>query len=140
MRKSFLLLALLLILNCSLFISPALAQDRVRIAWAGSTPSNTPTWVADQKGFLKKNGLQAELINISASTIVVQALLTGEVDMTIGTSATLVTSRLAGADTVVIFANVPHFVDHVVSAPSITTVEQLRGKIGGVNRLGTTSD
>ena len=122
------------------FLTPAAAQDRVRIAWAGSTPSNTPTWVAEQKGFLKRNGLNAELINISASTIVIQALLTGEVDMTIGSSATLVTSRLAGADTVVIFANVPHFVDHVVSAPNITSVEQLRGKIGGVNRLGTTSD
>ena len=48
----------------------ATAQDRLRIAWAGSTPSNTPIWVADQKGFFAKNGLSAEVINISASTIV----------------------------------------------------------------------
>src|SRR5688500_13390737 len=38
------------------------AQERMRIAWAGSTPSNTPIWVADQKGFFKKNGLNAEVI------------------------------------------------------------------------------
>lgn len=142
MRRLFLptVLTVALAVTCVVLQATAAAQDKVRIAWAGSTPSNTPTWVADQKGFLKKNGLQAELINISASTIVIQALLTGEVDMTIGTSATLVTSRLAGSDTVVIFANVPHFVDHVVSAPHITSPEQLKGKIGGVNRLGTTSD
>ncbi|MGH8515730.1 MAG: hypothetical protein ACREV8_17670, partial [Gammaproteobacteria bacterium] len=47
------------------------AQERIRIAWAGSTPSNTPIWVADQKSFFKKNGLQAEVIAISASTIVI---------------------------------------------------------------------
>ena len=118
----------------------ASAQDRMRIAWAGSTPSNTPIWVADQKGFFKRNGLSAEVINISASTIVIQALLTGEVDFIIAPSATLVTSRLAGADTVMVSTNLPLFIDHIVSLAEITSVEQLKGKTGGVNRLGTTSD
>jgi NitT/TauT family transport system substrate-binding protein len=116
------------------------AQEKIRIAWAGSTPSNTPIWVADQKGFFKKNGLAAEVIAISASTIVIQALLTGEVDFIIAPSATLVTSRLAGADTIMVSTNLPLFIDHIVSVPEITTVEQLKGKTGGVNRLGTTSD
>jgi NitT/TauT family transport system substrate-binding protein len=116
------------------------AQERMRIAWAGSTPSNTPIWVADQKGFFKKNGLQAEVIAISASTIVIQALLTGEVDFIIAPSATLVSSRLAGADTIMVSTNLPLFIDHIVSLGDITSVEQLKGKTGGVNRLGTTSD
>jgi NitT/TauT family transport system substrate-binding protein len=118
----------------------AAAQDRLRIAWAGSTPSNTPIWVADQKGFFKRNGLSAEVINISASTIVIQALLTGEVDFIIAPSATLVTSRLAGADTIMVSTNLPLFIDHIVSLAEIMSVEQLKGKTGGVNRLGTTSD
>jgi NitT/TauT family transport system substrate-binding protein len=123
-----------------LFTRPVVAQERMRIAWAGSTPSNTPIWVADQKGFFKKNGLNAEVIAISASTIVIQALLTGEVDFIIAPSATLVTSRLAGADTVMVSTNLPLFIDHIVSLGSISSIEQLKGKIGGVNRLGTTSD
>jgi len=92
------------------------------------------------KGFLQENGLNAEVIAISASTIVIQALLTGEVDFIIAPSATLVTSRLAGADTVMVSTNLPLFIDHIVSLGDITSVEQLKGKIGGVNRLGTTSD
>jgi sulfonate transport system substrate-binding protein len=120
--------------------APATAQDKMRIAWAGSTPSNTPIWVAEQKGFFKKNGLNAEVVNISASTIVIQALLTGEVDFIIGPSATLVTSRLAGADTIMVSTNLPLFIDHIVSLGNLTAIEQLKGKIGGVNRLGTTSD
>jgi ABC-type nitrate/sulfonate/bicarbonate transport system substrate-binding protein len=128
------------IVVCLSFVKIASAQERMRIAWAGSTPSNTPIWVADQKGFFKKNGLAAEVIAISASTIVIQALLTGEVDFIIAPSATLVTSRLAGADTVMVSTNLPLFIDHIVSLADITSIEQLKGKIGGVNRLGTTSD
>jgi NitT/TauT family transport system substrate-binding protein len=32
------------------------------------------------------------------------------------------------------------FVDHILGAQNITAVEQLKGKIGGVNRIGSTSD
>jgi ABC-type nitrate/sulfonate/bicarbonate transport system substrate-binding protein len=138
MRQS--LSYVVVIVVCLSFIEIASAQERMRIAWAGSTPSNTPIWVADQKGFFKKNGLAAEVIAISASTIVIQALLTGEVDFIIAPSATLVTSRLAGADTVMVSTNLPLFIDHIVSLADITSIEQLKGKIGGVNRLGTTSD
>src|SRR5438128_2099798 len=130
----------MLIVVCALFVKPIFAQERMRIAWAGSTPSNTPIWVADQKGFFKKNGLNAQVIAISASTIVIQALLTGEVDFIIAPSATLVTSRLAGADTIMVSTNLPLFIDHIVSLDDIRTVEQLKGKTGGVNRLGTTSE
>src|ERR1051325_5949444 len=116
------------------------AQERMRMAWAGTSPSNTPIWVADQKGFFKKNGLSAAVIAISASTIPIQALLTGEVEFIIAPSATLVTSRLAGADAIMVSTNLPWFIDHIVSIADITSMEQLKGKIGGVNRLGTTSD
>jgi ABC-type nitrate/sulfonate/bicarbonate transport system substrate-binding protein len=53
---------------------------------------------------------------------------------------TLVSSRLAGADIVMVLGMVPTFVDHIISLPSIAGVEQLKGKMGGVNRLGSTSD
>jgi ABC-type nitrate/sulfonate/bicarbonate transport system substrate-binding protein len=134
------LLSLMTMAICLSYSQNTNGQERMRIAWAGSTPSNTPIWVADQKGFFKKNGLNAEVIAISASTIVIQALLTGEVDFIIAPSATLVTSRLAGADTIMVSTNLPLFIDHIVSVADITAIEQLKGKTGGVNRLGTTSD
>jgi ABC-type nitrate/sulfonate/bicarbonate transport system substrate-binding protein len=138
--QRFLIAIIVLVLFYTSGDNPSFAQERMRIAWAGSTPSNTPIWVADQKGFFKKNGLNAEVIAISASTIVIQALLTGEVDFIIAPSATLVSSRLAGADTIMVSTNLPQFIDHIVSVSNISTVEQLKGKTGGVNRLGTTSD
>ncbi len=77
---------------------------------------------------------------ISASPIVLQALLAGEIDVAATSVATLVSSRLAGADTVMILGMVRTFVDHIITAQNITRPEQLKGKIGGVNRIGSTSD
>jgi len=59
MRRS--LLYVVAIAICLSFPKITSAQERMRIAWAGSTPSNTPIWVADQKGFFKKNGLNPSL-------------------------------------------------------------------------------
>jgi len=67
-------------------------------------------------------------------------LLANEIEAASISVTTLTTSRLAGADTVMIAGIVPTFVDHIVSLSNVTAVEQLKGKTGGVNRLGSTSD
>jgi NitT/TauT family transport system substrate-binding protein len=118
----------------------ALAQEKARIGWTGINPAASPIWVVHEKGLLKKLGVNAEIINISSSPIAMQALLAGELDVIVSSVTTLVTSRLAGADTIMIQTLVPTFVDHIVSLSSITDLRQLIGKTGGVNRSGSTSD
>ena len=120
--------------------SPALAQQRLRLAWAGFSPTNSPIWTIEEKKLLQKQGVEPEIIAIGNSPTVLQALLANEIDAASISVTTLTSSRLAGADTVMIVGVVPTFVDHIVSLSSITSVEQLKGKTGGVNRLGTTSD
>ena len=120
-------------------LQPGFAQDRLRIAWSGSSPAHSPIWVVEEKNLLKKNGIDGEVISINASSIAVQVLLAGEVDVIIGSVANL-TSRLAGADTTMILGLVPTFVDHLITHPSITKIEQLKGKVGAVNRAGTSSE
>jgi ABC-type nitrate/sulfonate/bicarbonate transport system substrate-binding protein len=122
------------------FQKPPAAQERIRIAWAGASPANSPIWVVQEKGYLKKHGLDSEVISITASPIALQAMLAGEVDVVVTSVTTLVNSRLAGADIVMIFGMVPTFVDHIISLSNINRIEQLKGKTGGVNRLGSTSD
>ena len=106
------------------------AQEKARIGWTGINPAASPIWVVHEKGLLKKLGIEAEIINISSSPIAMQALLAGELDVIVSSVTTLVTSRLAGADTIMIQTLVPTFVDHIVTLPSITDLQQLKGKIG----------
>ena len=123
-----------------LCFASAAAQDRIRIAWAGDSPANSPIWVVQEKNLLAKHGLNSEVIRISASPTALQAMLAGEVDVIVTSVTTLAASRLAGADIVMILGMVPTFVDHVITLQSVTSLEQLKGKMGGVNRLGSTSD
>jgi NitT/TauT family transport system substrate-binding protein len=120
--------------------SAANAQERLRLAWAGFSPTNSPIWVIEDRKLMQKQGVQPEIIAISASPTVLQALLANEIDAASISVTTLTSSRLAGADTVMIVGVVPTFVDHIVSLSSIGAVEQLKGKTAGVNRLGSTSD
>src|ERR671915_467126 len=120
--------------------SAATAQERLRLAWAGFSPTNSPIWVIEDRKLMQKQGVQPEIIAISASPTVLQALLANEIDAASISVTTLTSSRLAGADTVMIVGVVPTFVDHIVSLSSIAKVEQLKGKTGAVNRLGSTSD
>jgi NitT/TauT family transport system substrate-binding protein len=124
----------------SAFALNAEAQQKLRLAWAGFSPTNSPIWVIEDRKLLQKMGVQPEIVAISASPTVLQALLANEIDAASISVTTLTSSRLAGADTVMIVGVVPTFVDHIVSLSSITSVEQLKGKTAGVNRLGSTSD
>src|SRR3972149_4541792 len=106
----------------------------------GSKPDQQPGLGDSGKKLLQKQGVEPEIIAISNSPTVLQALLAGEIDAASISVTTLTSSRLAGADTVMVLGVVPTFVDHIASAGNITSVEQLKGKTGAVNRLGTTSD
>lgn len=121
-------------------ITQARAQEILRLAWAGFSPTNSPVWVMEDRKLLQKQGVTPEIIAINASPTVLQALLANEIEAASISVTTLTSSRLAGADTVMILGVVPTFVDHIVSLSSITAVEQLKGKTAGVNRLGSTSD
>jgi NitT/TauT family transport system substrate-binding protein len=120
--------------------SAAIAQEKLRLAWAGLSPAHGPIWVIEDRKLLQKQGVTPEIIAINASPTVLQALLANEIEAASISVTTLTTSRLAGADTVMIAGIVPTFVDHIVSLSNVTAVEQLKGKTGGVNRLGSTSD
>ncbi|HEX9444864.1 MAG TPA: ABC transporter substrate-binding protein [Candidatus Binatia bacterium] len=127
-----------LVLACACL--PAFAQERARIAWAGSTLAPTPVWVGRDRGFFKKQGIDAEVIAVNSGVTALQALLAKEIELAVISVPSLVASRLAGADTVMIATVVPYFMDQIVTLPGITRPEQLKGKTGGVNRQNTSSD
>ncbi|HEY2986522.1 MAG TPA: ABC transporter substrate-binding protein [Candidatus Binatia bacterium] len=118
----------------------AIAQERARVAWAGSTLAPAPVWTARDRGFFKKQGIEAEVIAVNSGVTALQALLAKEIELAVISVPSLVASRLGGADTTMIATVVPYFMDQIVTLPSITKPEQLKGKTGGVNRQNTSSD
>ena len=139
-KESF-LLPLLTVLTLSFLLVPsrACAQEKLRIAYAGGA-SVVPLWIVDEKGLLKKQNIQAEMIQINASPAALQAMLAGEVDVNVASVTTLVSARLAGADVVMLMAVVPTFPNYLMAGKTVTSVQDLKGKTGGINRFGAVTD
>ena len=123
-----------------LSVHPIFAQERVRVGWAAMTASHTPLWVAQDRGFFAKQGLVTEPIFFGAGPPAMQALVAGDLDIVVTSAPNVVNPRLGGADFVMILSIIPTFIDHIITAANISTVEQLRGKTGSVNRAGSISD
>jgi NitT/TauT family transport system substrate-binding protein len=132
-------LGLALIFGSMAQVEYTIAQERLRVAWAGGA-SNAAVWIVQDKGLMKKQGVNAEFISVNASPMALQAMIAGEVDVIVTSVTTLVNSRLTGADVVMIASIVPTFPAHIVTQKSVTDIKQLKGKTGGVGRAGTTTE
>ena len=96
--------ALLFILFSAVSVS---AQDRVRVGWAAMTASHTPLWVAQDRGFLAKQGLAVESIFFGAGPPAMQALVAGDLDIVVTSAPNVVNPRLGGVDAVMILSIIP---------------------------------
>ena len=128
-----------LIILATVSVTTVFAQERIRIATAGGL-SIVPVWVMHDRGLLKKRGVVAEIVQIASSPVAIQAMLSGEVEAIITSAATLVTSRLAGADVTMIMSTTPTFPSVLMAIKTITEMNQLKGRAGGVNRFGSNTD
>ena len=76
---------------------PAAAQS-LKVPFAALSPNYAPLWIADQAGFFKKHGLDVQVIYISAGSVIVPAILSGQVDIANMSSAPAVTAWARGAE------------------------------------------
>ena len=117
----------------------ALAQKLV-VGYSGVTAIGAPFWVIKEAGYFKQEGLDADLIYISSSSTMAQAMLAGEVAISTANSQAVVDTGLQGGDLVAMGAIVNFVALYVMAAPEIKSIEDLRGKPVGVTRFGATTD
>src|SRR2546423_11386931 len=98
------LVIFILLLSCS---DASFAQDKGRIGWAAMTASHTPLWVAQEKGFLAKQGLLAEAIFFGAGPPAMQALVAGDLGIVVTSPPNVGNPRACRAATVMILSNIP---------------------------------
>jgi ABC-type nitrate/sulfonate/bicarbonate transport system substrate-binding protein len=106
----------------------------VRIGIVSRSTLDMPFYVARDRGFFREEGLEAEMVLMRAS-LTVQAMLAGSIDFGTATG-TAVSATVNGADVRVVMAmsDTPSF--DLFALPSITSVQQLRGKKIGIAGIG----
>lgn len=116
------------------------AQSAKRIIFALSTKdsSTAPILTASHLGYFKDEGIDANIV-LMRSDIGVKALITGDADFAASVSSVIKATAVGiPVKTVLNFFNGSFF--YLITKPSFTNIQQLRGKIIGVSRYGSAAD
>ena len=118
---------------------PAAAQS-LKIPFAALSPTYAPLWISEQAGLFKKYGLDVQLIYISSGSIIIPAILSGQVDIANMSSAPALTAWTRGAELAAVGVTSNRLLHVVMTRGSIKGPEELKGKKIGSDRYGSLSD
>jgi len=112
----------------------------LRIAYSAISGAMSSLWVAQEGGYFKREGLDAELLYIGGGSLLIQAMLSGEVPFAYGPSVPVINASLRGSDLVLIGNTGNSLVFSIMARPEIKQPAQLKGRKVGVTRLGGSTD
>ncbi|MBM4264503.1 MAG: ABC transporter substrate-binding protein [Deltaproteobacteria bacterium] len=114
--------------------------DRLRTGGGSASAAQMSIWFAKEAGYYEKHGLAVEVVSIPGSSLALQVMLSGEMPIIQAGGAGPVQVNLSGTDTVIVATISKKFNWWIYGQPSITRMEDLKGKVFGVTRFGTQSD
>jgi NitT/TauT family transport system substrate-binding protein len=130
MAKKLALIALSLFLAGP--VSNASAAEKLRAAFPSLATALSPSWIAAEKGFWKKYGLDVELIYLDGGTRTVAALVGGSVQLVFGSDTLVTIGNLQGANLTRLGVTTNTLGYAIVTPPGIKTIGDLKGKTLGV--------
>ena len=130
-----------LLVFCSfVFGLDAYAQEKIRLSHSALESSNAVWYLAQDRGFYKKNGLDADLLFIPSTTTSVSSLVAGDVQVANASGGGVASAVVAGADLVLVSCYLNSLPYELVVHESIKSPEDLKGKSIGISRIGSASD
>jgi NitT/TauT family transport system substrate-binding protein len=121
------------------FATENLAADKLRISYSAVNATQAFLWVAQEKGYFAKHGLEGELLYINSGTMNIAALVGGSVQIA-GGGPVSIEARLRGVKLTILGNPLPFLASNLVSHPDIKGVTDLPGKIAGISRFGSSTD
>ena len=116
----------------------ATSLTKMVVAYASISPRVAPLWAAQEQGFFKKNGIEAELIFVRGAPTLVAALTSGDMNIGYTGGTAVLGASVAGIDLKILAVLTNRVTYDLVARPGIKTAEELRGKRFGVTSIGGT--
>ena len=132
------LLIVFLVLDRGLVAGAGAAPTKMIVAYASISPRVAPLWAAQEQGFFKKNGIEAELIFVRGAPTLVAALTSGDMDVGYTGGTAVLGASAAGIDLKILAVLTNRVTYDLVVRPEIKRAEDLRGKRFGVTSIGGT--
>jgi len=118
----------------------AQAQQKIRIAFSSTDSLNGIWTIAQEAGFYKKNGLDADVVYIGSSTVAAAAVVSQDVQLANIAGSVVANSGVRGGELVSVACFVNSLAYELVVLESIKSPEDLKGKSLGISRFGSVSD
>ena len=131
-----------IVIAITLFLYPSSlsALEKIRIGVAAFSPTNSAIWVAEDRGFFRKQGLDVEVIYIGGGAARgVNALLANDIQFATAGGGAVIASALKGADVVMVAALNNKGVHRLLVRPEIDAPEKIKGKKIGITVFGSSS-
>jgi NitT/TauT family transport system substrate-binding protein len=129
------------LLTALFLATPARCFGLTRTYFASSVTSESMSalWVAKDRGFFAKHGLDVQFILMPRSAITIASLVAGEIDMAIVGPGNLLNAAAGGAELVGVGNLVQRLDYRFVARPEIKKIEDLRGKRVAISGPGAVS-
>ena len=131
--------SLVLLLNLILPVRQVWALEKLLIVHSALNMFTAPLWMAKEKGYFAKQGLDVETIYIPSGSLGMQSLLGGETKILAADGSSMVNARLHGAPIKIFLGMVNYYPNPFFTTPEIKTPADLKGKKIAVTRIGSSS-
>src|SRR3990170_3365530 len=123
------------IFSGSLAIS-AFAEEKVLVAYAGHNETAAPMWVGIETGLFKKRSLEVSMLQVRSGPILMATLGSGSVQVVYSASSSAINAISGGMKINCIAFPVNRIARHLMTRKEIKSLEDLRGKMFGVQSIG----
>jgi NitT/TauT family transport system substrate-binding protein len=114
--------------------------QKINVAYSSISGNQVGLWVAQDKGFFRKYGLEVQAVLIESGTTTTQALVSGEISLAQVAGPAVIQSNLRGADAVIIAGVLNTLTFQLYTERGITRPDQFKGKSVAVTRFGSATD
>ena len=133
---SLLILCMAIMVSAFAGVRSGAAQERIRVGLSSISATSGSIWVAEEKGLFKKHGVNVELIFIGGGAArVVSALLSGEIQFSVGGGDAVIRAALRGADTVLAFSPMNRGLQRLIVATRDTNAGRAQRQARGDHAL-----
>ena len=120
--------------------SESVAQERLKISYSSVDAPNANWYIAEDRRFYQKYGLDVDLVFIPTSTTNVATLVAGSVKVGNISGGSIANAVVGGANLVAAGCFINTLPYELIVHESIRTAQQLKGKSVGISRIGSSSD
>lgn len=114
----------------------AQSLERFRVSYGGYNETATPMWLGIDRGIFRRHGIDASMIQVRSGALSVAALIANEVDAVWPAQSTILSTVFGGVKLGCIASAINKIPRLLVVRKEISNVEDLRGKVIGVQNIG----